>query len=342
MKILQKIMAGSPLSVREAELGMGEIMDGKSTPAQIAGLIVALRMKGETPDEIMGFALAMRTRGVRVRPRAKIVADTCGTGGDGKGTLNISTAAALVSAAAGVSIAKHGNRSVSSRSGSADVLEALGVRIDPPSSTVEKCLDEAGFAFFFAPMFHPAMKYAGPVRRELGVPTIFNMLGPLTNPAGAQVQLLGVAKKAHLELIAGALAKLGTRHSLVVHSADGLDELTPTGSTMALEVRGHSVLRRKTMAPEEYGIKRCRISDLIGSDAGYNAGRLRELLAGKRDAYRSAVVYNAGAVCWLAGKARTIRQGVALAESVIDSGAARERLELIARITQEGEKGGAA
>jgi len=341
MKLLGKVMGLSPLSVREAEYVMGEIMDGKLTPAQIAGLIVALRMKGETSDEIVGFALAMRRRGVKVKARSRIVADTCGTGGDGRGTLNISTAAALVASAAGVVIAKHGNRSVSSRSGSADVLEALGVKIDPPTAIVEKCLDEAGFGFFFAPMYHPAMKYAGPPRRELGVPTIFNMLGPLTNPAGAQIQLLGVGSKKQLELIGGALAKLGTRHSLVVHSEDGLDELTPTGPTMAMEIRGHTIKRLKPLRASDLGIKSCRISDLVGGDAEYNAARLRDLLKGKRGAYRSAVVYNAGVVCWLAGKARTMRQGVALAESMIDSGAATERLEMVIKITQEGQKGGA-
>lgn len=327
--------------MREAEASMGEIMDGKSTSAQIAGLIVAMRMNGETPEEIMGFALAMRRRGVRIKPRARIVADTCGTGGDGKGSLNISTGAALVASACGVTIAKHGNRSVSSRSGSADVLEALGVRIDPPVSTSEKCLDEAGFAFLFAPMFHPAMKNAGPTRRELGVPTIFNMLGPLTNPAGAQVQLLGVPNKAHMELIAGALARLGTGHSMVVHSVDGLDELTPTGVTMAIEVRGHSIHRMKDLKPEAFGIKRCTISGLVGGDAAHNARRLLEMLGGKRGVYRSAVVYNAGAVCWLAGKARTFRQGVVMAESAIDSGSALNKLEMLKRITCEGEKGGA-
>ena len=340
MSTLQKVVNGMTLSVREAESAMADIMDGKKTPAQIAGLIVAMQIRGETEQEIMGFALAMRRRGIRVKPRAKIVADTCGTGGDGRGTLNISTGAALVASAAGVTIAKHGNRSVSSLSGSADVLEALGVRVDAPPATVEKCLNEAGFGFFFAPLFHPAMKNAGPVRRELGIPTIFNLLGPLTNPAGAQVQLLGVARRHQLGLVAGALARLGTGHSMVVHSTDGLDELTPTGTTLAIEVRGHRMHRMNPLKPEHFGLKSCRMSDLQGGNSTENAGRLREVLSGKKGPFRSAVVYNAGAVCWLAGKARNLRAGVALAESVIDSGAARDRLELIVKLTQEGVKGG--
>ena len=336
MNMLKKVMDGSALTVEEARASMGEIMDGQSTSAQIAGLIIALRMKGETSGELMGFALAMRERGVRVKPRSTVVADTCGTGGDGLGTLNISTAAALVASAAGVTIAKHGNRSVSSKSGSADVLEALGVRIDPPTATVERCLDECGFGFFFAPMFHPAMKNAGPTRRELGVPTIFNLLGPLTNPAGAGIQLLGVARREHMKLVGGALASLGTTHSMVIHSEDGLDELTPTGPTLAIEVKGTKIRRMPALKPEKFGIKRCRLSDLAGGDSVRNASELKLLLQGKTGPYRSAVVYNAGAVCWLAGQAKTIRQGIAQAESVIDSGAAMSRLEKIIEITHQG------
>lgn len=327
METLKKIIAGGSLSVTEAEMAMGEIMDGKLTPSQIAGLIVALRMRGETPDEVMGFALAMRNRSARVNPSSGEVADTCGTGGDGKGTLNVSTGAALAVAATGIMVAKHGNRAMSSRAGSADVLAALGVRIDAPPEVVERCLNEAGIAFCFAPVFHPAMKNAAVPRRELGVQTIFNMLGPLTNPAGAKYQLIGVARKELLELEAKALARLGTGHSLVVHSRDGLDEMTTTAPTQALEVRGHSIVRRFVLEAGKYGLKKAALSDLAGSTPEANAAELLRVLQGGKGAFRDVIVYNAGTVCWLAGKAKSIKQGISLASGALDKGGALEKLE---------------
>ncbi len=308
-------------------------MQGRATPAQIAGLTVALRMKGETADEVNGFALAMRHHGVRLQSLHRLVTDTCGTGGDGKGTLNISTGAALVVAGAGLAVAKHGNRAMSSKSGSADVFAALGVNIEAAPAVTERCLNEAGIAFCFAPIFHPAMKYAGPPRRELGVRTIFNLLGPLTNPAGALVQLIGVAHRDVLELEARALARLGTGRSLVVHSRDGLDELTITSTTQAIEVSGHAIKRRMTLNGRTFGLKKAALSDLAGGTPEENAAVLQRVLKGERGAFRDAVVYNAGAVCWLAGAARNIQGGVELAERALDTGAALEKLERLKEIS---------
>jgi len=324
---IRKVVAGVSLSPQEAEMAMAEIMDGRATPAQIAGLAVALRMKGETASEVKGFATAMRRRALRVKPKCRIVADTCGTGGDGKGTLNISTGAAFVAAGAGVVIAKHGNRAASSRCGSADVLEALGIKIDPPRERVERCLNEVGIAFLFAPLFHPAMRHAGPPRRELGIRTIFNILGPITNPAGANVQLLGVGDRGLMELLAESISLLGTRRTLIVHSHDGLDELAPTAVTRVIEVTGGKVGRPSSMSPRAFGFRRSRVKDLAGGNARENADELLRVLKGKAGAFRDAVVYGGGAVCWLAGRARGMGEGIAMAAASIDSGAALDKLE---------------
>jgi anthranilate phosphoribosyltransferase len=309
-------------------------MEGRVTPAQIAGLAVALRMKGETVDEVAGFARAMRRRAARISAPKGVIADTCGTGGDGMHTLNISTAAALVAAGAGVTIAKHGNRAMSSRCGSADVLAALGVKVDAEPSAVERCLLEAGVAFCFAQVFHPAMKHAGPPRRELGVRTIFNLLGPLTNPAGASAQLIGVAAGDLLALEAGALAALGTGHSLVVHGRDGTDELTTTAPTRAIEVRGHRVVRRLTLDARVFGFRRSRIRDLAGGTPEENAAAILGVLEGKKGAFRDVALFNAGFVCWLAGIARSPKLGMEAAIRSIDTGSALGKLRRLQEATR--------
>lgn len=324
---IEKVVEGASLSARESETAMGEIMQGQATPAQIAGLVVGLRMKGETADEVHGFAQAMRRHGIHLSTRRVQVADTCGTGGDGKHTLNISTGAALVVAGTGLAVAKHGNRAISSKAGSADVLAVLGVKIDAPPPVVQNCLDETGIAFCFAPVFHPAMKHAGPPRRELGVRTIFNVLGPLTNPAGAQVQVIGVAGRDLLELEARALAKLGTGRSLIVHSRDGLDELTTTAQTRAILVQGHSIVRRFTLNPRSLGFRRAALSDLAGGTPEENAAALKRALKGERGAFRDAIIFNAAAVCWLAGTAKSIKAGAEVAAQALDSRAALNKLE---------------
>jgi anthranilate phosphoribosyltransferase len=323
---IRNLLEGSHLTAVQAEASMGEIMDGIVTPAQIAGLAVALRMRGETVNEVAGFARAMRKRVARIAVPAGVVADTCGTGGDGSRTLNISTAAALVAAGAGVRVAKHGNRAMSSRCGSADVLAALGVRIDAEPPVVGRCLRDTGIAFCFAQVFHPAMKHAGPPRRELGVRTIFNLLGPITNPAGASAQLIGVAAGDLLEVEAGALASLGTGHSLVVHGMDGVDELTTTAPVRAVEVRGHRIVRRMTLDARRLGLKRARLRDLAGGSPAENADAIRRLLEGRRGAFRDAVLYNAAFVCWLAGAAKTPAEGLVAAVRSLDTGGALGKL----------------
>jgi len=283
-------------------------------------------MGGETVNEVAGFARAMRGRAARIAVPAGVIADTCGTGGDGTRTLNVSTAAALVAAGAGVTVAKHGNRAMSSSCGSADVLAALGVRIDAEPPAVERCLRETGIAFLFAQVFHPAMKHAGPARRELGVRTIFNLLGPITNPAGASAQLIGVAAGELLALEAGALAALGTGHSLVVHGKDGTDEMTTTAPTRAVEVRGHRVVRRMVLDARTFGFRRATVKDLAGGTPAENADAIRRILEGGKGAFRDVVVYNAGFVCWLAGAARTPKLGIELAGRALDTGAALGKL----------------
>jgi anthranilate phosphoribosyltransferase len=309
---------------------MGEMMDGTATPAQIAALAVALRMRGETAGEVGGFALAMRRRGVRIRARHRIVADTCGTGGDGLRTLNISTGAALVLGACGVAVAKHGNRAVSSSAGSADVFAALGVKVDAEPAVVEKCLNDLGIAFCFAPVFHPAMRNAGGPRKEMVIYKIFNLLGPLTNPAGANVQVIGVARRELLELEAEALARLGTGRSMVVHSDDGLDELTTTGKTRVIEVTGHRRRRQVTLSASRCGFRRASIRDLAGGTAEENAAALLKVLKGRKGAYRDVIVYNAGVMLWLAGRARNTMEGVEAASRALDNGSALRTLERLA------------
>ncbi len=336
---LVKLVEKTNLTFDEARESVSEIFSGHVPASQVAGFLIALRMKGETVDEIAGAAEAMRGAATRIHlPEAPVMADTCGTGGDKQGSFNISTAAAFVVAGAGFTVAKHGNRSISSACGSADVLEALGVKIDPPVSVVERCLKEIGIGFLFAPAFHPAMKHAMPVRRELGVRTVFNLLGPLTNPAGANAQVIGVFSDKMVEVMAQVLLRLGTRHSMVVHGA-GHDEITLFGKTTVVEIVDGR-LRRKMLTPEDFGYKRHSAVALRGGDKEENAGILRRVLAGETGPQRDAVVANAAAAILVASRAaghrdvKTLKQARLVAEHSIDSGAAKEKLEKLVLMSQ--------
>ena len=321
------------LSPGQAEAAMDEIMEGKATPAQVAAFLVALRMKGETVEEIAACARVMRRKATPVRTRHPVTADTCGTGGDGRGTANVSTLAALAVAAAGLPVAKHGNRSVSSRCGSADLLEALGLRLDISADALGNCLDACGFAFLFAPALHPAMKHAIGPRREIGLRTIFNLLGPLTNPAGASVQIVGVYRPELTEPIAGVLHRLGVPRAMVVHGADGLDELSTTGPNRVTTVEdGRPVTR--TLSAADAGLPGARLEDLVGGDPAENVRIARDVLGGKPGPVRDVVLLNAGALLHLAGKAPDLRAAVRLAAQAVDSGAAGRLLEDVAKFTQ--------
>ncbi len=324
--VLDKLMRRENLSSDESAGAMATIMSGEATPAQIASLLVGLTMKGERPMELVGLARTMREHAVKLSKSYDNVFDTCGTGGDRAGTFNISSAAALVVAAAGLPVAKHGNRSVSSKCGSADVYEALGVNIAAAPAVVERSLTTTGIAFFFAPTFHPSMKHATPVRRELGVRTAFNLLGPLTNPAGAQAQLVGVPHSELTELIARALLLLGARRAWVVHGADGIDELSTTGHTKVSECRDGSV-RTFYVHPSDFGLAKAAASDLRGGEASTNAGIVREILGGVKGPKRDVVLLNAGASLMIGGQAASVREGIQLAASAIDSGAAMNTLD---------------
>ena len=331
------------LSREEARGVMSEVLAGGCTDAQIAALLVGLHMKGETVEEIVGFAEAIRqaaaplpirrnsTLDVSGTERDALV-DTCGTGGDASGTFNISTATALVVAGAGVRVAKHANRSVTSQCGSADVMEALGVNIDLPPARLAACLDEIGIAFLFAPAMHSAMKYVQPARRELRLRTVFNLLGPLTNPARASAQVVGVYSAELVETLAEALSMLGLHRALVVHGNDGLDEITVTTSTRVAEVREGTV-RSYEVTPEEFGFKRARIEEISGGDAAANAAIIRELLGGKRSARRDIVLLNAAAALVAAGRANHLSEVLPLAAKSIDSGGAAGKLDALVRFT---------
>ncbi|HSL23410.1 MAG TPA: anthranilate phosphoribosyltransferase [Vicinamibacterales bacterium] len=324
--LLEKLHRRQDLTEEEASAAMAEIMDGHAQPAQIAALLIALSMKGERPAEIVGFARAMRERAVKVRAPEGMVVDTCGTGGDGAHTFNVSTIAALVAAACGLRVAKHGNRSVSSRCGSADVFDQLGVKIDAAPAAVERALERAGIAFFFAPTFHPSMKHAAPTRRELGVRTAFNLLGPLTNPVGASRQLVGVPRPELTELVARALARLGSERAWVVHGADGLDEISTTGYTKVSEARDGSV-RTFYLHPADVGLPKAAAGALKGGDPARNADIARRVLAGEHGPARDVVLFNAGAMLLVAGSASDLRDGLRLASGAIDSGKAASVLE---------------
>jgi anthranilate phosphoribosyltransferase len=331
--LIEKVMRREDLTSDEAAAAMDEVMAGRAADAQIAALLIGLAMKGERPEEIVGLARTMRAHAVKVTGVYKDVFDTCGTGGDRSGTFNISSAAALVIAACGVRVAKHGNRSVSSRSGSADVFEALGVRVTAPPAVVEQCLGEAGIGFFFAPTFHPSMKRAAPARSAMGVRTAFNLLGPLTNPAGASRQLVGVPRPEFTELLARALLLLGSERAWVVHAADGIDEISTTGYTKVSECRAGSV-HTFYLHPADVGLSKTTASALKGGDAGESAQTIRAVLSGHRGPARDVTLLNAGAALYIAGQVSSVRDGIARADAAIDHGNATRVLDRLAAVSQ--------
>jgi anthranilate phosphoribosyltransferase len=324
--LLERLLRHEDLTTEEASSAMAAVMAGEASPPEIAGLLVGLRAKGERPAEIVGLARAMRAAAVPLQAPAGEVFDTCGTGGDGVGTINVSTLAALVVAACGVRVAKHGNRSVSSRCGSADVFEALGVNVGATPDIVERCLHDVGIAFFFAPTFHPAMRHAAPVRKALGVRSAFNLLGPLTNPAGARRQLVGVPRPELTELVARSLSLLGSECAWVVHAADGIDELSTTGYTKVSECR-EGVLRTFYVHPSDFGLPKAQVADLVGGDARANAETAREVLKGTPGAARDITLLNAGAALFVAGHATTVGDGIEQARAAIDGGGAARLLD---------------
>jgi anthranilate phosphoribosyltransferase len=331
-ELIEKLTRHEDLTVDEAAAAMAEVMEGRAAPAHLAALLIGLAMKGERPAEIVGLARTMRAYAVQVSRRFDRVFDTCGTGGDKSGTFNISSCAALVVAACGVPVAKHGNRSMSSRSGSADVFEALGVRVTAPPAVAERCLHEARIGFFFAQTFHPSMRYAAPIRRELGVRTAFNLLGPLTNPAGATRQLVGVPRAEFTELMARALMLLGSERAWVVHGADGIDELTTTGYTKISECKDGSV-NTFYLHPADVGLPKAAAASLEGGDAHENARIVERILAGERGPARDVVLLNAGVSVFIAGAASSVDDGILRASRAVDRGDARRTLERLVAIS---------
>ena len=331
---LARLLDGRSLDRAQARAVMGAIMTGEATPAQIGGFLVALRLKGETPDEIAGFAEAIRGHALAVLPKRDDLVDTAGTGGDGQATINISTGAALVAAAAGAAVAKHGNRAVSSASGSADVLEALGFSLEAPPERIARSIDELGFGFLFAPTHHPGFRHAAPVRRELATRTVFNVLGPLTNPAGARAQIVGVYEPSLVRTIAEVLSRLGARRAFVVHGAFGVDELSPAGPNLVCEVVDGGV-RAREVDPLDLGVPRCAPEELRGGSPAENAAALRAIFAGEEQgARRDAVLLNAAGAIAAAGHADGLQDGLELARETLDSGAAAERLEVLAQFSR--------
>ncbi|MBF0108281.1 MAG: anthranilate phosphoribosyltransferase [Magnetococcales bacterium] len=330
---ISRLIERHNLSQEEARQVMERIMAGEATSAQIAAFAVALRMKGETVDELAGAAQAMREKATRVTTAATPLIDTCGTGGDGRGTFNISTTAAFVVAACGVTVAKHGNSSISSKCGSADLLRALGVGIEVSPATVARCLEGAGIGFLFAPRHHGAMKHAAQPRKELGVRTLFNLLGPLTNPASATCQLMGVFDGRWTEPLAHVLGRLGVRRALVVHGLDGLDELTTTAGNIVSELRRDGTVETRTVEPEEWGLARASLEALSGGDVAENVTITREILSGTRGPRRDIVVLNAGAALYVADAAVDIVSGMERAAQAIDSGEASRKLNLLISLT---------
>ncbi len=332
---IQYLVDGRSLNESEASSVMEEIMEGAATPAQIAAFATALRFKGETVDEIVGLAKTMRAKSVRVNVSMPVV-DTCGTGGDGLCTFNISTAAAFVAAGAGLTVAKHGNRAMSSQCGSADVLEALGVKIDLNAEQVKRCLEEVGIGFMFAPLFHPAMKYAAAPRREIGIRTVFNILGPLTNPAGAEYQVVGVPNSALGKKVASALLRLGTRHAIVLCGSNGMDEISISGRTAIWEVRQDEELDKDSffsVNPEFFGLKRAPAKTVRGGTPQENAEIIRSVLKGEKSPRRDAVLMNAAAALLAGDKAEALPSGIELAGKAIDSGRAKQKLEQLIKLS---------
>ncbi len=334
---LSKIVSGSDLTMAEAREVMTEIMRGEATQAQIGSFLTALRMKGETADEIAGCAQAMRESAITVKPKRNQLVDTCGTGGDSSGTFNISTTVAFVAAGAGLAVAKHGNRSVSSRCGSADLLQVLGVNLELSPEQVAQCIDELGIGFLFAPKLHPAMKHALGPRQEIGLRTIFNILGPLCNPAQAKRQLLGVYDSNLTELMAEVLRALGSEHAFVVHGADGLDELSITGRNKVSHLYNNHI-ESYYLTPEELGLPRAKLSDLAGGTREDNAEITKDLLKGKRGPKRDVVLLNAAAVLIAGGKASSFSEGLAQAAEAIDNGSARRKLEQLIEFSRSFEQ----
>jgi anthranilate phosphoribosyltransferase len=335
---IKKVIDRESLSTAEAEAVLEQIMAGQCFETQIAALLTALRMKGETVEELTGFARVMRTKAHSVRPLAfqstnEILIDTCGTGGDVSGSFNISTAAAFVVAGCGLHVAKHGNRSVSSHCGSADVMEALGVKIELAPEQIALCIDEVGIGFLHAPLLHEAMKHVAPVRRQLGVRTIFNMLGPLTNPAGANAQVIGVYALHLTEMFAHTLKSLGSLRALVVHGSDGLDEITITGKSRVTELKNGEV-KTYTIEPEDFGLARARPEEIKGGDAKHNADIVVSVLSGEKNARRDIVLLNAAAALVVGNQANDLQEGIHLAAEAIDSGAAIAKLQRLIELTQ--------
>lgn len=337
--LLEKIQQGSDLTEAEAEDLISQMMEGKISEDEVKAVLLALREKGEALSEVVGAARAMRARALTVKtPEGRAVVDTCGTGGDGLHTVNVSTMAALVVAGAGVPVAKHGNRSITSVCGSADLLEALGVKIEVSASVVERCLETAHFGFLFAPRFHPAMKAVAAVRKALKVPTLFNLLGPLTNPVGVRHQVVGVARADSLELYAKALQALGSERALVVHGADGQDELSTTGPTEVAEIHSRksaNQIARYSVVPEAFGIRKVALSALKGGTAAQNARIAQGLLEREPGPVREAVLLNAAAALYVAGAAGDITTGVSLAAQALDRGRPLQVLETLRRLTHE-------
>jgi anthranilate phosphoribosyltransferase len=329
---LHKLVEGTDLSRQEAYETMSEIMSGNASEPLIASFLTALRFKGESVAEIAGCAQAMREKATKVETKRKNVIDTCGTGGDSAGTFNISTAAAIVASGAGATVAKHGNRAISSRCGSADVLKALGVNIEISKDKVEQCLDEIGIAFLFAPMMHGAMKFAAPVRRELGIRTVFNILGPLTNPAGARRQVIGVFDARLTEPLARVLLELGSERAIVVHGDGGLDEISTLGKTMISELKDGKISSYE-FHHSSVGIPGATLRELAGGDAEFNAAIVRDIVGGRKNPQRDITVMNAGAALYVSGRAQTVREGIILAEEAIDSQAARKKLQALIEMT---------
>ena len=333
-QMIQQLQAGQSISGQQTEKVFGLIMQGKAAPSQIGALLMGLTIRGETAEIVAGAAKAMRAEATRICPNSTGLLDTCGTGGDGASTFNISTAVSIVVAACGQPVAKHGNRAMSSKSGAADVLEALGVKLDLTPEQVANCIDEVGIGFLFAPALHPAMRHAGPARRELGIRTLFNLLGPLTNPANAEYQLLGVYAENRLELVADAIKQLGTKRSLVVHGRDGLDEITTTNITDVFLIEEGRDIEPFEIDPSAFGMPFAVPEALKGGDAPYNAEIIKHIFAGQAGAGRDIVLLNAGAALWIAERTDSIGDGIAMAAEAIDSGKAEKTLAALVHFTQ--------
>jgi anthranilate phosphoribosyltransferase len=329
---ISKLVERKDLSIDESKLIMKEIISGEVSPVLISAYLVSLRMKGETVDEITGSAEVMREHSTLIKTKHSLVVDTCGTGGDKSYTFNVSTISAFVVAGTGIPVAKHGNRAVSSKCGSADLVEALGIKLDIPSEKIEKCLDEIGIAYLFAPQLHPSMKYATPVRREIGIRTIFNILGPLANPARVKAQVIGVYDVNLVEVIINVLRNLGHTHAFVVHGVDGLDEISITGDTKVAELKDGKVSIYH-IKPEDFRIKRRKLDEIKGGTKEDNVRIAMDVLNGKKGAFRDMVLLNSSAAIVAGGKAKTLLEGIKLAEESIDSKSALKKLELLKEYT---------